>query len=149
MRIIISIVILLFSALLGINTYQKYSKNEKKARLLYQFSNALAENNRSKLEGFCSVLTEIIPETSELKKTDEALEYINKEFSSVVGFDDIFPMICGLTTCGSFDIEAKAEALAERSEAAYEKQKELLIKNGKSAIVLFPGIALMMLILLI
>ena len=101
MRIIISIVILLFSALLGINTYQKYAKNEKKTRLLYQFCNALAENNRSKLEGFCSVLTEIIPETSELKNTDEALEYINKEFSSVVDFDDIFPFLNCFFSCFS------------------------------------------------
>ena len=98
--------------------------------------------------GFYDIFTEVFGKIEGVNDTFSALTYLKTNFDGARDFDSIYSLINDVISSGKLEIEESSSKLVECAKSAYEAQKALVKKNGKSALVLYPGLSLIVLILL-
>ena len=152
MRFILGATVLGMSFLLGVNKCNGCMKRVEKSRILLQICEAVSDNNHYGMLDFYDVFIKIHGENFDplsVYNSESALSFIEKNYSKARDFDRIFPLLKKLTVCGAWEFDDVAAELKEICKNALKTEENLSKKDGLSAAVLYPGIAAIMLTVLI
>ena len=152
MRFVIGILVLSISFFLGVSKCKFCMKKVEKSKFLLRLSDSLIANNHSEMLSFFDVFLKVYGDNVDIKEvydSETALKYIEDNYKDAKDFTVIFPNLKKLTLCGAWEFDNVSSELKAACQNALDTEENSSKKDGLTAAVLYPGIAALLLTVLI
>lgn len=152
MRLLIGILILFLTLCMGYIKYEKYKKALAITEFIKQFTKEFIYDHRHEMKGmsvvFCEEYFTVFGEKISLLNSLEVIEYIKRNFNEALESNYI-SLLEKFGTSGVDLIDDVSAVLLQETEKYSTEAKKRYNEIGKSILLLFPAVSLILLILLL
>ena len=149
MRIYLCAFVLFISFVLGCFKQSNDKNSLRSADFYYEFVKALIKNNQSEMQPIYTVFQRIYADYNNENKTFDCIEAVFSELKGIGIDEKEIILLKEYTNAGAAELSDCSERLVISAESEQKNRLSLYQKQGRSAILLYPCIAALIILVIV